>query len=332
MKAPGFWWRPPGVGAALLAPLSCLWKIGARVRAQRLHPVKAPVPVLCIGNLTAGGGGKTPMAMACLARLAARGVAAHLVSRGHGGRLTGPHRVDPARDASSDVGDEPLLLASLAPVWIARDRAAGVFAAAEAGADLVVLDDGFQNPGLVKDAAILMVDAGQGFGNGRVIPAGPLREPVAQGLARADLIVLVGRPETRARAISAWPVLAEALGAEMVAPPTGLDLAGQKVIAFAGIARPAKFFETLRGQGADLLRTEEFADHAPFSPRVLDRLVREARRLDALLVTTEKDAVRLPPAFSREVMALPVRLEPLDWAPIDRILAQLAAKPPQPDR
>ncbi|MEM0921934.1 MAG: tetraacyldisaccharide 4'-kinase [Pseudomonadota bacterium] len=318
--------------AALLAPVGWAWQAAGWLRAARTRSVTAPVPVLCIGNLTAGGGGKTPMAVACLMRLAGRGVTAHLVSRGYGGRIKGPHRVDPTRDRAADVGDEPLLLASYAPVWVSRDRAAGALEAAKTGAEIVLLDDGFQNPGLSKDASILMVDAGQGFGNGRVIPAGPLREPVADGLARADLVILVGPPASRSAAIARWPELANALSAEMVVPETGLDLSGQRVVAFAGIARPEKFFETLRSQGAMLVRAEGFADHRPYARKMLDRLQATALQQGAMLVTTEKDATRLPPAFRREVMALPVRLEPSDWAPIDRIFAKLAAKPPSGDR
>lgn len=324
MISPGFWWNPPdrpGWQARLLSPLSLAWRLGAAWRGRGVVPWRAPVPVLCVGNLTAGGAGKTPMVAALLARLLAAGRRPHVVSRGHGGRLAGPHRVDPAGDTHAAVGDEALLLAALAPVWVARDRAAGVRAAAEAGAELVLMDDGFQNPSVAKDAAILMVDAGQVFGNGRMIPAGPLREPVSEGLARADLTVLVGGRAERDAAIALWPALADAVPARLVPRETGLVLAGEKVLAFAGIGWPEKFFATLREMGAHLTGAVPFADHCRYAPAVLRRLQRSARSEGAMLVTTEKDAARLPASFIREVVVVQVVLEPEDWSPIDRTLA-----------
>jgi tetraacyldisaccharide 4'-kinase len=327
MRAPGFWWNAPdrpGWRAHALAPAAALWRAGAWLRAVGARPAGAGVPVLCIGNLTLGGAGKTPMVATLMRRLGAAGVAAHVVSRGYGGVTRGPFRVAPERHDYTDVGDEPLMLAALGTVWVSRDRPAGVRAAAAEGAKLVLLDDGFQNPHLAKDRSILMVDAVQGFGNGRLIPAGPLREPVERGLARADLVVLVGPPEARAAAPGRWPALASrpVLGAELRPPATGLPIAGEPVVAFAGIARPEKFFETLRGVGARLVATRGFPDHHAYRPAVLRRLVAEARRRGAMLVTTEKDAVRLPPEVRSEVLTVQVRLEPEDWAPIDAVVAQ----------
>ena len=331
MRAPGFWSRPPvdpGLSARLLAPFSLLWRLGGRIRARRTRPWHAPVPVICVGNLTAGGGGKTPLVAALLPRLEALGLAPHVLSRGHGGRLRGPHRVDPARDGAAAVGDEPLLLAAFAPVWVARDRAAGARAAAAAGAGAIVMDDGFQNPGVVKDLSILAVDAASGFGNARVIPAGPLREPLDAGLARADLAVLIGPPQARASARRRWPALERLTVVEAALAParTGLDLCGLAVVAFAGIARPAKFFETVESLGARLVEAVPFADHYAYPEAVLRRLLQTARRRGAMLVTTEKDAVRLPPAFRREVVALPVRLGFEDPAALDAALRRVAAE------
>ncbi|MDT8345719.1 MAG: tetraacyldisaccharide 4'-kinase [Thermohalobaculum sp.] len=327
MRAPAFWWAAPGAPgwrALLLAPLAWAWGIGAALRA-RARPADPGVAVVCVGNLTAGGAGKTPMVGALTRRLQARGIAPHVLLRGHGGRIRGPHMVDPARDTAADVGDEALIHASLAPTWVARDRLAGARAAAAAGAPVVLMDDGFQNPRLRKAVSILVVDAGQGFGNGRLIPAGPLREPVAAGLARADLVVLVGPPPARAAALSRWPALAAAapLGAILRPVPTGLPLSGEPVVAFAGIGRPAKFFATLRELGARLVAAEAFPDHHRFDARVLTRLLRLARGQGAMLVTTEKDAVRLPPAFRREVVVVQVALAPDDWAPLDAVLDAL---------
>lgn len=317
MRAPGFWANSParpGWQARLLAPAAALWRLAAAGRAAATRPEPAPVPVICIGNLTAGGAGKTPVVAWLVEQLLQAGQHPHVLSRGHGGRLSGPHRVEPATDTHRDVGDEPLMLAALAPVWIARDRVAGARAAVAAGASVIVMDDGFQNPSLHKDLSLVVVDAGQGLGNQRVIPAGPLREPAPAGLARADALVLIGDSAARGRALERWPALAgrplhhAALRPRM----TGLDLKGEPVVAFAGIGRPEKFFDTLRGIGARLVVAEAFPDHHDYAPRVLDRLLRLARGRGAMLVTTEKDAVRLSPDIRREVVTLQVILEPAE--------------------
>ncbi len=328
MRAPRFWSnmpRRPGWQARALGPASVVWRAGAWARGLTARTKPGEVPVVCVGNITAGGAGKTPMVAALMQRLTAEGVTVHVVSRGHGGLTRGPYRVVPSRHDVRDVGDEPLMLAALGTVWVSRDRAAGVHAAAVEGAQIVLLDDGHQNPRVAKDRSIVMVDAGQGFGNGRLIPAGPLREPVRQGLARADLVVLVGAPEARLAAVARWPELERIapLGAELVPLPTGMPLAGERVVAFAGIGRPEKFFETLRGMGADLVATHPFPDHHVYRPSILKRLIADARRADAMLVTTEKDAVRLPQALRAEVITVQVRLEPEDWAPIDALFAGL---------
>jgi len=328
MRAPAFWGNPParpGLLARLLAPLAWLWTLVTRRRLARADPVRLPVPVVCVGNLTAGGSGKTPTVIALVTRLAARGVEAHVVSRGHGGSIEGPVRVDPRRHTAAEVGDEPLLLAAFAPVWIARDRAAAGRAAAAAGARVVVMDDGLQNPSLAQDLRLVVVDAGFGFGNGRVIPAGPLREPVADGLARAELVLAIGEPEARAGFLARWPAVAAlpVTGGALVPLATGMDWHGLRAVAFAGIGRPEKFFATLRGMGAEVVAAHGFGDHAQLHPRILARLAAEARALGAQLVTTEKDAARLPAAFRAKVLVLPVRLELDDWAPLDAALARL---------
>jgi tetraacyldisaccharide 4'-kinase len=326
MRAPRFWSNPPdrpGVAARLLAPLSWLWTWATRRRLARAAPAHVGVPVICVGNLTAGGAGKTPTVIALVGRLAARGVVAHVVSRGHGGSLEGPLRVDPRSHTAGEVGDEPLLLAAFAPTWIGRDRAAAARGAEAAGARAIVMDDGFQNPALAKDLSIVVVDAAAGFGNGRVLPAGPLREPVDDGLARADLVLAIGPFASLAHLEAAWPRLSRLpMATGRLEPlPTGMEWTGLRAVAFAGIGRPEKFYATLRDLGVELVATHGFADHARFDARILARLATEAKAQGAQLVTTEKDAVRLPPAFRPNVLVLPVRLELDDWRPVDAALA-----------
>lgn len=327
MLAPRFWSNPPdrpGLLAHLLSPLAWLWAAVTRRRLARPPAARLGVPVICIGNVTAGGAGKTPVTIALAQRLTARGIAVHVVSRGHGGSLEGPVLVDPTRHTAAEVGDEPLLLAAFVPVWIARDRAAAGRAAEAAGARVVLMDDGLQNPDLAKDLSIVVVDGGFGFGNGRVIPAGPLREPVAAGLARAHLLLVIGEPAERASFRTAWPDIPLPVAEGRLAPlETGMDWTGLKSLAFAGIGRPEKFFATLAGLGADIVATRSFADHEPFEPRLLTRLEAEASARGAQLVTTEKDAVRLPASFRPKTLVLPVRLDLADWTPVDAAISRL---------
>jgi tetraacyldisaccharide 4'-kinase len=328
MLTPRWWYvrtaRPATLLPMLLTPVSWVWAAATRRRLARGAQADVGVPVICVGNLTMGGSGKTPVAQALLRRLRARGLDAHTLSRGHGGRLAGPVRVDPQVHTGADVGDEPLMLAREAPAWISRDRAAGARAAAEAGAQVIVMDDGHQNASVKKALSLVVVDGetrGEWpFGEGGVFPAGPMREPLAAGLARADAVALMlpqglDAPDPGLmRLLGARPVLIVRM--EPAAPPP----AGPQV-GFAGVAKPWRVERALKEAGCDLVDFLPLADHAPLDEPLLKHLARRAADLGAGLVTTEKDWARLPPAWQSRVAAWPVRIRFEDEAALDALLA-----------
>lgn len=304
--APRFW--QAGVASplpALLRPLAAIYGFGNRLNQRITAAQEIGVPVLSIGNLVAGGAGKTPTAIAVAQRLLALGRHPQIVSRGYGGCLAGPVKVDLARHTAADVGDEALLLALAAPTWIGSNRPAAARAAVGAGADCIIADDAHQTYALARRLSLLVVDGGYGFGNGLQLPAGPLREPISDGLARCDAIVIIGPRSVPLPDFGRRPVFSATLD------PNAADavrLRGRRVLAFAGIGRPEKFFTSLQQIGATVVQTATFPDHAPYSPDTVMRLVETAHTLNAIPVTTAKDQVRLPAKARTMVDVLRVAL------------------------
>ncbi|MCQ8278468.1 tetraacyldisaccharide 4'-kinase [Acetobacteraceae bacterium KSS8] len=306
--------------------MSPLEPITAALTARRLRREgwAAPVPVVCCGNAGVGGAGKTTLALDLASRLTGRGLRVHCLTRGYGGRGSAtPLLVDPLKHDAAAVGDEALLLAAIAPCWVGADRAASARAATEAGAELLVMDDGLQNPGLKQDMPILVIDGAVGFGNRRLLPAGPLREPVRTAAARARCAVVIG--EERAPVADLLPAGLPVLRATLAMDPSVRALAGRPVFAFAGIARPEKFFDSLRAETLDLVGTRGFADHRPFRPDALRRLREEAAALGATLVTTPKDAVRLSPEERAGIAVAGVSLRWSDEDALGRLLDRIVA-------
>lgn len=315
MQPPDFWKNDPdraGVWPQLLSPFSKLWEWAGVKRWERGAHAKIGVPVICIGNANLGGTGKTPTVIEVAARLSSFGKAPHVVSKGYKGQLKGPVQVDPLVHSANDVGDEPLLLAAFCPTWVSKDRLAGGIAAHAAGADVIILDDGMQNPAVAKDLTILVVDAEMGFGNGHVFPAGPLREPIVMAVDKSDLLLTIGPKSDVHQAFrTKWPAVQGLPHASSTIEPllTGMDWQDMPVLAFAGIGRPEKFYKTLKSLGVELKATRSFDDHQTISTALLGRLEKEAWDMAAQLVTTEKDAVRLPKDWQQKVLTVPVRLK-----------------------
>lgn len=317
MRTPKFWGQEGSWLGLSLAPFGEIYGWGTAQRLKRGGYAQAGVPVICVGNVTAGGAGKTPVVQALAKRLDVAGHTVHILSRGYGGHQTGPVLVDPARHDATEVGDEPLLLAERNKVWVSRDRAAGAREAVKAGARVLLLDDGLQNPDLIKDLSFLVVDGRYGFGNGHMIPAGPLREPVAEALLRVAAVIMVGADEKQAGRYfpSSLPLIAARVSAKTQKP-----VAGSRVIGFAGIGRPEKFRQTLIDIGARIAGFYPFPDHHLYNTRDLERLARAADRAKARLLTTEKDYVRLPQYFRDRIETVVLELSFDHAVGLDRLL------------
>jgi tetraacyldisaccharide 4'-kinase len=327
MHEPAFWYRPSSLVSLLLTPLGAIYGLAAGWRLQR-EGFDAGIPVLCVGNYHVGGAGKTPTVLALTKVLRELGETPVVLSRGYGGRLHGPISVDRGRHAALDVGDEPLMLAPTVPVVVARDRIAGVALARSQGASVILMDDGFQNPAIAKDAALIVIDNGRGLGNGRVFPAGPLRAPLPPQLDLTDALIVVGEgaaAATVAAAVAARgkPVLSAHLKADDVSVAS---LRGKRVLAFAGIGDPARFFRTLRSHGIEVVRERAFADHHPFSESEIETLIADAKRDGLTLATTEKDLARLRtrdglPGRAHDIVPFAVTLEFDDVAGLRRFVS-----------
>ena len=315
MREPAFWYRPPSLMSRLLSPFGAIygaataWRMGLPGRS-------AGIPVICIGNYHVGGAGKTPATIKLAEILRASGETPFVVSRGYGGRLRGPVRVEPGVHSALDIGDEPLMMSSRLPVVVSRDRVAGAALAKSGGASVVLLDDGFQNPSLMKDLSFVVIDATRGVGNGQVFPAGPLRAPLLAQIARTDALILVGEG-TGANGIvenlkkNDIPILPARLKAN---PKSVSALRDQRVLAFAGIGDPARFFSTLRDNGVNVVEEKPFADHHTFSSLEIERLLAAANAKSLKLVTTEKDMARIRSDarlahYVNEIATLDVTLE-----------------------
>ncbi len=315
MREPAFWYRPPSLISLLLSPLAAVYGAIAGRRLQR-KGFDTGIPVICVGNYHTGGAGKTPTVRALVKVLRDLGERPVVLSRGYGGRLRGPVLVDPDRHRASEVGDEPLMLAQSVAVAVSRERIDGLALAKSQGATVIVMDDGFQNPAIAKDLSLVVVDAHRGLGNTKVFPSGPLRAPLPPQIERTDALIVIGEgaaADAVAATVAAQdkPVLMAQLKAETAAASS---LRGQRVLAFAGIGDPDRFFRTLRACGVEVVLERAFADHHPFTQGEIESLVAEAKRDGLTAVTTEKDLVRLGvgaklPPWAQRIVPFPVTLE-----------------------
>jgi tetraacyldisaccharide 4'-kinase len=314
MRFPKFWLKPKNNLSILkyfLYPATLIWRFLLKVEQTFIIPQKSPIPVICIGNITVGGNGKTPTAMKVRSLLQELGFKPHILSRGYKSNFKGPHLVNPMADSFLDVGDEPLMMSSYGHTWIARDRRAGIKSAFLSGANIIILDDGFQNHSIVKDFSILVIETSVAFGNGCLIPAGPLREPISMALKKADLLITIGekRHQNHFEKEFSYLKLPSIFHSKLKPKKDTLNLNKKKVLAFTGIGHPSKFQSTLENLGAKILRLEVFSNHKPFKLVALKRLITEAKIKKAILITTEKDFVKVPKTLQGYCHILKVELD-----------------------
>lgn len=292
-EAPPFWWEKPDWRALALSPLSKVYGAVAGRRIRRAKPPSVSLPVLCIGNFTVGGAGKTPTSIAFAQAAIAAGLRPGIVSRGYGGAFSGLRHVDPDHDSARQVGDEPMLLARHAAVVVSADRLAGAMALQRSGCDFIIMDDGFQSARLHFDYALMVVDAGRGIGNGHVIPGGPLRAPLTDQLVRTDALLKIGTASGADHVVRNAARAAKPIYEAVLSPKETGGITGRPLLAFAGIGDPSKFFRTLEEAGADVVQTRSFPDHHPYTDDDVTNLTETAEKEGLALVTTAKDHVRL---------------------------------------
>lgn len=321
MKAPDFW-KTNNWKATAMSPLSSLFKLGTKIRASNANPKNVGKPLICVGNLVAGGTGKTPVSLALAEIFLAQKKTVHFLCKGYKGKITEPTRVDLTKHTAADVGDEALLLNEKCPTWIAKDRAAGAEAAAK-GADIVIMDDGLQNPHIEKSFNIIVIDGEYGFGNSKVIPAGPMRETVESGLKKADLVVLLGNDAYNVEMLIRLSSSVPLTRATLALAPLDKFLQKQPIVAFAGIGRPEKFFNSLKAEGCNVIMEMPFPDHHAFTDADIIKLTRIAKLQECKLVTTTKDYVRLTGDFKKKVTPLPVAVA---WNNAEELFTLLRGK------
>ncbi|OJX10536.1 MAG: tetraacyldisaccharide 4'-kinase [Caedibacter sp. 37-49] len=308
MRAPLFWQNKNSFYETLLSPFSLIYRFITLQREHFTTPTKVSIPVICIGNITLGGTGKTPLVIMLAQALKEQAFKPHILSRGYRGKLKGPLLVDVARHTAKEVGDEPLLLAQVAPTWIAKDKVQGARAAIKAGAEVLLLDDGLQNPNLHKDCSIIVVNGDYGLGNERVFPAGPLRESIKSAFKKSKIIVVMGQDKYDLK--NKWKGICSTFQGELQADTDDIQVLKNKPLyAFAGIGYPEKFFNMLYNKGLHIVGQKAFPDHHTFTTKDLDELRLQADQFKAQLVTTAKDLVRLPFKAQKEIKTIRVHAE-----------------------
>lgn len=314
IKAPLFWNKKRNFASIILMPLGMAYAVLACLRRKYVRPTKVDSPVICVGNLVLGGAGKTPTTLALAALLSNRGRKPHILSRGYGAKVPTPTQVN-TQHSFKQVGDEAILLSRVAPTWVFRNRVASAHAALKKGADILIMDDGFQNPYLHKDLSFIVVDGKQGFGNKHVFPAGPLREPIHCGLTRADAVILIGEDQHNLTSLIQQPIIKAHFECTNAEP--------SRVLAFAGLGFPDKFYGFLKDNGYEIVETSSFPDHHPYTVEEISLLIQKAKLHRARLITTEKDLVRIPEQFRQSILTLNIQLIFDDMELLDRILGKI---------
>lgn len=323
IKAPQFWWEPLPFYGKIFSFLSWIYGWIVESRLKSVTPIRVSVPVICVGNLSLGGTGKTPVVLFLADYFLKKGRKVGVLTRGYGGKVKGPLRVNTNHHTEREVGDESLLLAGVVPTWVAHDRVAGAKEMVRKGINLILMDDGHQNPFLYKDLNLVVVDGFQGFGNKEIFPLGPLRESLKCGLERADVVVSVRSPsKTLKQDLASYKgVIAVA---EIILDKNALP--SQKIMAFCGIGNPDKFFTSLERAGGEIVERQAFPDHYRYSSSDLKFLKKKALSHQSILVTTEKDWVRLDKLNQKDILPIPLTLKWENWAKTEKLIIQKILK------